>query len=302
MRDPSNLDLRNLLLTARANLQKLAHEETVFALFRLRKTYFESGDKAGKMLANRLKQIENRQIIPAIRDEHGMLQCDAATINESFKNYYSNLYSTENNCNKEALNSFFGGFNLPTVSSADRANMEAPVTQSEIKIAIMKMSSGKTPGDDGLGIEFYKCFIDQLSPYLLLLFNEILESECMPPSMSRAIISLLPKPGKDPALMGNHRPLSLLNCDYKILAKILALRLEKVVPSVVHLDQVGFIPGHQSSNNMRRVFQIILKASSSNLPVITASLDAEKAFDQIEWEYLLYTLKNLVLDPSLLAG
>ena len=69
-----------------------------------------------------------------------MLQCDAATINESFKNYYSNLYSTENNCNKEALNSFFGGFNLATVNSADRANMEAPVTQSEIKIAIMKMS------------------------------------------------------------------------------------------------------------------------------------------------------------------
>ena len=66
--------------------------------------------------------------------------------------------------------------------------MEAPVTQSEIKIAIMKMASGKTLGDDGLGIEFYKCFKEQLSPYLLLLFNEILESECMPPSMSRAII------------------------------------------------------------------------------------------------------------------
>ena len=146
--------------------------------------------------------------------------------------------------------------------------MEAPVTQSEIKIAIMKMASGKTPGDDGLGIEFYKCFKEQLSPYLLLLFNEILESECMPPSMSRAIISLLPKPGKDPALMANHRPLSLLNCDYKILAKVLALCLEKVVPSVGHLDQVGFRQaGRQSSNNMR-VFQIMLKASSSNLPVM----------------------------------
>ena len=187
---------------------------------------------------------------------------------------------------------FFGGINLPTVSSADRAIMEAPITQCEIKSAIMKMASGKTPGDDGLGIVFYKCFKEQLSPYLMLIFNEILEFERMPPSMSRAIISLLPKPGKDPALMGNHRPLSLLNCDYKILAKILAVRLEKVVSSVVHLDQVGFIPGRLSSNNMRRVFQIMLKASSSNAPVIAASLDAEKAFDQIEWEYLFYTLKK----------
>ncbi|KAF3836210.1 hypothetical protein F7725_028768 [Dissostichus mawsoni] len=95
MLDPSNLDLRNSLLTARTNLQKLVHEETAFALFRLRRTYFESGDKAGKMLAHRLKQIENRQIIPAIRDEHDRLQCDAAKINESFKNYYSKLYSTK---------------------------------------------------------------------------------------------------------------------------------------------------------------------------------------------------------------
>ncbi|KAF3847106.1 hypothetical protein F7725_020134 [Dissostichus mawsoni] len=49
MLDPSNLDLRKSLLTARTNLQKLVHEETAFALFRLRRTYFESGDKAGKI-------------------------------------------------------------------------------------------------------------------------------------------------------------------------------------------------------------------------------------------------------------
>lgn len=100
--------------------------------------------------------------------------------------------------------------------------------------------------------------------------------------MSRASISLLPKPGKDPTLLGNHRPLSLLNSDYKILAKVLALRLEKVVPTIVHIDQVGFIPGRLSSNNMRRVFQVMHKASTSKSPAISESLDAEKAFNLIE--------------------
>lgn len=85
MLDPSNLDVRKSLLATRADLQRLIHEETAFALFRLRRCYFESGDKAGKMLAHRLKCIENRQIIPAIRDENGMLQCDPVSINESFK-------------------------------------------------------------------------------------------------------------------------------------------------------------------------------------------------------------------------
>lgn len=132
----------------------------------------------------------------------------------------------------------------------------------------MKMSSGKAPGNDGRWTEFYKHFKEQLSPYLLLLFNKILDSKSMPPTMCNAIISPVPKPGKDLFQMSNYRPLSLLNCDYKILAKILALRLEKAVTSIIHPDQIGFIPGHLSSNNMRRAFQI----GSSSSPVIAESV------------------------------
>ena len=63
----------------------------------------------------------------------------------------------------------------------------------------------------------------------------------MPASMRIAIILVIPKPGKDHLQMNNFHPLSLLNNDYKLFAKILALRLEKVAPSLSHLDQVGFV-------------------------------------------------------------
>ena len=104
----------------------------------------------------------------------------------------------------------------------------------------------------------------------------------MPQSMQTAIISLLPKPGKDHQDVNNYRPLSLLNNDYKLFAKILAKRLEKTVSTLIHLDQVGFIPGQLLSNNMRRLMQIMQVASSLPHPVIAVSLDAEKAFDCIE--------------------
>jgi hypothetical protein len=110
-----------------------------------------------------------------------------------------------------------------------KVDLDLLITQLEIDNSIMKMSSGKTPGDNGLGIEFYKCFKKQLPPILLKLFYETLGSESMPPSLCRAIIALLPRPGKDPLELGSFRPLSLLNSDYKILAKTLALRLETVI-------------------------------------------------------------------------
>lgn len=114
----------------------------------------------------------------------------------------------------------------------------------------------------------------------------------MPESMNTAVISLLPKPKRDHTQMGNFRPLSLLNNDYKIFTKMLAVRLEKVIPSIINLDQVGFISGRKAAQNMRRLYHIMTEAKSLYHPAVAISLDAEKAFDRIEWSYLLYILSK----------
>ena len=118
------------------------------------------------------------------------------------------------------LDAFFDNINIPSIRPEDGEQLESAIMWAEIETAIRKMASGKTPGEDGLGIEFYKAFKEQLCPFLLLLYNKILEKGVLPLSMCKAIISLLQKTGKDPLSMGNYRPISLLNCDYKILAQI----------------------------------------------------------------------------------
>lgn len=139
-----------------------------------------------------------------------------------------------------------------------------------------------------------------LSPLLCKLYNDIVQHEEMPVTIRLANISLFPKPGKDLLETTSWRPISILNNDYKIYPNILAMRLSKVVPSLIHLDQSGFVQGRLSSNNMRRLYHIIHKASSLCSPAVAISLDAERAFDRIEWPYLFFILSKFGFAPNIL--
>lgn len=101
----------------------------------------------------------------------------------------------------------------------------------------------KSPGADGMSAEYYKAFEDVLVPHMLSMFNKVLTSTAFAAEMLEAIIVALPKPSKKPDTPANFRPISLLNSDIKIYAKILSTRIAPITPDLVNPDEVSFVKG-----------------------------------------------------------
>ena len=109
-------------------------------------------------------------------------------------------------------------------------------------------------------------------------------------SQRRVLITLLPKKNKPEQYLKNWRPITLLNCDYKIVAKSIATRLKKVLPHLINYDQTGFLKGRFIVENIRLINSVIDYAEKQIIPGLLLFSDFEKAFDTLEWTFVEKTL------------
>ena len=158
--------------------------------------------------------------------------------------------------------------------------------------ALNGFQNDKTPGDDGFTKEFYEAFFDILGNALLESFNTGFKNGQLSVSQKRGIISLIPKDENNLSTLSNWRPITLLNVDYKILAKVIAKRIESVLPKLIHPDQTGFIKGRYIGQNVRLPEDILEYTDIKKMLGILLFIDFEKAFDTIEWSFIQKVLKR----------
>ena len=144
----------------------------------------------------------------------------------------------DNHAYEHKFNDFIEDLNIPRLSGEEKSFLQKDLTINELKEALTSFADNKSPGEDGLTKNFYQTFFDLLCKDLLNSYNE-LEAFCkgsLSVSQKRGTITLIPKGYENLTELKNWRPISLLNIDYKILSKVLARRMENILPKLVHSD------------------------------------------------------------------
>lgn len=183
-----------------------------------KKRWLEKGTTDLNMLAKETGKSRSSARILALEDGD-VLSSDTNRMVELASNFYKDLYSNSEVDDEEG-NQLVSLLNSLDGSEAEFLNKS--FSPKEILLGIRLMKGGKSPGEDGLIAEFYKEFEKQMSIMLCDLFNEIFSRPWDLSAFAKGIVILLFKKG-DPSKLGNYRPLTLLNVDYKILMKVISL-------------------------------------------------------------------------------
>ena len=193
----------------------------------------------------------------------------------------------------------------------ERTEMNEEISKAQVAKALRLSKNGSATGMDGCPYELWKTLSDKhdhatqrnktafdITYALTEVFNDI-QRHGVDETTDFALGWMCPiYKKKDPTDISNYRPITLLNTDYKILTKTLAIQLMDHVTTLVHKDQAGFIPNRSIYDHIRLAKAIISYAEIMEKNGAIIALDQEKAYDKIRHDYLWKTLEAFKL-PTL---
>jgi len=209
--------------------------------------------------------------------------------------YYSGIYKQPDNNSKNTtlfdINNFLGPVaNDQTVLDAklteqEKNDLEAEISEAELTKSINEANMASSPGADGISNKFIKQFWIYFKKPMLKLCETSFESGTLPLFLRTANIKLIPKKG-DNTKIKNWRPISLLNCFYKIISRVITSRLRKYMDKMTPICQKGYSNSRYCQEVLISVMEGIEKCNVMKKRAGIISLDIKKAFDSLSHNYL----------------
>jgi hypothetical protein len=175
----------------------------------------------------------------------------------------------------------------------DLSHLELPFTEQDLKKVVMEAPKEKAPNQDGfIGLFFSHCW-DIIKEYLLRATNQFY---CLNQQglqfLNQAYVVLIPK--KDtPRLVSKFSPINLIHSFTKLISKLLASRLAPELEDLISINQTTFIKKCCIHDNFMYVQEVIKDLHKRKFPSLFIKLDIDKAFDTVNWSYLLNVMEQL---------
>lgn len=288
-------------------LRKLTHlHNNRRALLRGKRTYnaIKFHDKSSRQFFKRAKPTTNRTYITKVQKPDGTISEDPQTIFTEFTNSWISVFNSthlDSPIDTTAQSDLLQSINT-TLSDEDKKLLDEPISILELEQAIKSLSKHKTPGPDGLPAEMYLLNTTEWATLLHELFQSAIHDKGhLPNSHRQTLISLLYK--KDcPLLPSNYRPIALMNVDAKVLTKLLTKRVAMVIEKLIPPEQFGFVPNRKITSCLHAIRDLIHIAQHNpdQLPDHPSIIlvDQAKAYDRVNWLYLIRILKKLNFGPT----
>ncbi|KAK9987796.1 hypothetical protein SO802_028035 [Lithocarpus litseifolius] len=212
-------------------------------------------------------------------------------IEQTIVEYFEAIYKSDKPINFEASLSSI----TPRVSPEMNEELLAEFKAEEVWHALKQMHPTKAPGPDGMSPIFFKHYWSIVGPEAVSCVLSSLNSGRMPCRLNETYICLIPKV-ISPQKITDFRPISLCNVVYKLISKILANRLKRVLDAVINESQSAFVPGRLITDNALVAFETmhcINQRTKGKEALMAIKLDMSKVYDRVEWVFLEAMMRKI---------
>jgi len=254
-----------------------------------------NSEKITPHFMNLVKTVSSTGNIAEIKRENGTDFSTEIEQKNYIQDYYKQIYSQPDNdaknTNLRDIENFLGPLiNHPIVLNAklsndERDELDLPLSLEELTLSINNANLSSAPGADGISNRFIKHYWLYFKKPLLKLCNSCYEKNELPMSFRTANIKLIPKKG-DLSKIKNWRPISLLNCFYKIISRVITSRIRKYIDKMTPICQKGYSSSRYCQEVLISIIEGIERCNFEKKKGAVISLDIKKAFDSLSHQFL----------------
>ena len=302
-RHPESRWVAEHLAQAKQTVTEIESKRGEFNFHYQKSRWSKTGDRCTKEFFDKVRPRKLNSGIRQLRKEDGTITEDPGEMRTIATKYFSQLLTAEETT-VEILNYRQKVWEQisPRVSLEMRIELGLPLSTEELTEAFDRLPKHNCLGEDGFTPTFILNNWHLWKDSICMAFNEILASGHMPSTMGGGLIFLIPKGDQASDDICKWRPITLLNTMYKILAKAISLRLQPLLPQLIHSSQTGFIKERSILDNIFTFWESMAMATKTNQNLAILLLDFEKAYDRVDWGFLEGTLSRFGFADEWIRG